>query len=561
MRHLYVTGEGVILGVAENQSGSRVHVAWDQDTAMRWRAELRRGAVEGLDGIAISDLGLDILIGAARPGNNGEIEAVFAEGADEDEDKPLHYRLGPKGQHFIACSHPVTGFKEFLKVWSFIGLTGKSVHLGEHLWKGQEEFCKAAAEHNRVYYLKARRLGFSTNAVAYDAWVARFRNTNARVHLVSRIETDSKDQLLGPLKDGYANLPTHMLLPISRDTATILELDGGPGDTRTIVAYAARAPGRGYGCDHLHLDEWAAMAETSPELPKKVWAAAEPAVKPGGTIHILTTGVGPVGFYADVWRACEKGKGSLYACFVGVLGMRPDYTEEFLEIKRRDIPDEAKFAHEYPMKWQDALAGEGDTFFTSESIELAHEYAAGFQDGPTLYKDGRGRERKRKYIKAWDIAGDGEEADAVVGIVLDITEHVWDVVAMEYHHSEPYPVTALRVKALHAHWPGPTYIEDNSAGKAVRQFCELPEDQCIGHYTTRQLKPECLMNVKTALQAQELKWNPEDCPELDAEMKVYKLDDAAIEQDTVMALSIAVHHAPEAMAADGDGRILSIVRV
>jgi hypothetical protein len=72
-----------------------------------------------------------------------------------------------------------------------------------------------------------------------------------------------------------------------------------------------------------------------------------------------------------------------------------------------------------------------------------------------------------------------------------------------------------------------------------------------------------LSETKYALEAQELKWNPRpQVPKLDGEMRFYKLADANIEQDTVMALAIAVHYGAEAaVSAQSDGRLLGVVRV
>lgn len=574
MRHLYVSHDGYVLAVAERQEGARIFIAPDTATALEWSATFDREEVPTHtrgDGVPISDLGISIFVGTATPGDVGEMETIFPDGhvpelRDEDDDAPdvlpIAYRLGPRGRRFIACAHPQTGFREFLRVWHFLDQdTGQVRRLGEVLWRGQEHFVHAASEHTWIYFLKARQLGETTIAIAYDAWVMRFRTKNARVHLVSRTEELAKRSLLRPVKAGLRALPEEMRLPEGQNTTTIFELDAGPDDRRAAFAYAASEPGRGETCSHLHLDEWAAMSKTSPQLPQEVWAAAEPTIsKQGGSVHILTTGVGPTGYYADVWRACVKTEGQLFASFIPAAGSRPEYTPEFLQAKKLALADDARFRHEYPQSWEDALSGAGETFFEAFILDRAAEYARGFAppnfrntrdlNGIPTRKEGhtdfKGRARKRKYIKAWDIAGPSERADAVVGIVLDVTEPVWDVVHFVYHRKEDYPVTGGRINHLHRLYPGPTAIEDNEAGAAVRSFLDIPEDQVIGHRTTRQSKPQCLNELKYALEAQELKWNPAEVPALEAEMRQYKLEDENIEQDTVMALSIAVHYGAQA---------------
>lgn len=519
-----------------------------------------------------------MFIGSARPGDIGEMETIMADTeAPEDDDgeflneRPVGYKLGPKGQRFVACCHPVTGFREFLRVWHFLDQdTGRVKLLGEVLWPGQEHYALIAVLHLWVYFLKARQLGETTIAIAYDAWVMRFRTNNARVHLVSRTEDLAKRSLLKPLKAGLKALPPEMILPEAQVTTTIYELDAGPDDRRAAFAYPAKEPGRGETCSHLHLDEWAAMAETSPDLPKDVWAAAEPTIsKQGGTCHILTTGTGPTGYYADTWRKCVSEEGQLFASFIKASGSRPEYSPEFLAAKQRSLGDDARFRHEYPETWQDALAGAGDTYFTTYEIDHAAEYARGAdqiglprEKGRAMFYDKRnGKMRKRKYIKAWDIAGPGENSDAVVGTVIDVTEPVWDVVIQEVYHGEDYPTTAYHIELMHSRWPGLTAIEDNAAGAAVRSFLKLRDEEVIGFTTNRQSKPVILSEVKYALAAQTLKWSAKECPKLDAEMRLYKLDDANIEQDTVMSLAIGVHHGAEAASEGNGGRILSVVRV
>jgi len=578
LAHLYVRYDGLVLGAYEGLPQSRIHIAWTDEQAYEWWVDLDHARLpdDPTEGHAISDAGLRTLAGSCRPGDMGEAEAMMRPGDEDGVEPPLGYKLGEKGLRFIRCAHPVYGFREFLRVWHFLDQdNGKIKLLGENLWRGQEHFVLMCRESDWIYFLKARQLGETTIAIAYDGWVMRFRTVNARVHLVARTGDDSKNDLLKPLKAGLKALPEEMLLPEFEDTALAYTLDGGEGDRRTAHAYAAKEPGRGKTCSHLHLEEWAAMMKTSPELPKNVWAAAEPTIsKHGGTCHILTTGVGPNGFYADTWRNCEAGTGQLLAAFIGAKGSRPEYTEEFLAKKRAELADDARFRHEYPETSKDALAGAGDTFFTSYEIDHASEYARGLaqlgcprEKGVAMYLDKRtGRLRKRKYVKAWDIAGPkdaatkGRKPDKVVGTVLDVTEEVWDVVEQVVFQGEGYPITAKRIEWLDEKYTGLNVIEDNSAGAAVRSFVQIPEERLIGFTTTNQSKPKIISELKFGVSAGTIKWNADECAELDAEMRYYKLADEGIAQDCVMSLAIAVHHGTEA-AAESGGRVLGVVRV
>jgi hypothetical protein len=65
-----------------------------------------------------------------------------------------------------------------------------------------------------------------------------------------------------------------------------------------------------------------------------------------------------------------------------------------------------------------------------------------------------------------------------------------------------------------------------------------------------------IQQLNVALQNQVLKWDTSECPQLDAEMRGYQLPDDNIEQDSVIALAIALEHAPQAHRG---GRVLPII--
>ena len=89
-------------------------------------------------------------------------------------------------------------------------------------------------------------------------------------------------------------------------------------------------------------------------------------------------------------------------------------------------------------------------------------------------------------------------------------------------------------------------IEDNAAGQAVRENLKLPEHQVIGFTTSPSSKARIIQQLNVALQNWVIKWDPNECPQLDAEMRGYQLPDDNVEQDSVMALAIALEHAPQA---------------
>jgi hypothetical protein len=460
---------------------------------------------------------------------------------------------GPGNAHI--ASHPedrallvgaATSFREFLNHWWFLDQdTGVIRCLGAELWPAQEEFVKEAESKSWVFYLKARQLGETTIACAFDAWVLRFRDgaVNQRVHVFSKREKEAQS-LLSRVKFGLERLPEYMRLPTGLNNLNEYELVAGPNDRRLCVAYPAdNDTARGETCGHAHLDEWAFMGS-----PRRVWQAIEPSA--AGTVHFVTTGQGPANFTSAFWRKCLAGDakardGSAIApCFIGALE-RPDRTQAWLKAKRAGM-DEQAFLQEYPQKWEDALSGGGEYVFKSSDIDAAGVDYRGFG----LAIPGR------KYVKAWDI---GRHQDAAVGIVLDVTDDVHDVVHYRRLRGVSYPDIQMQIEITHAAYPGLTVVEKNSAGEAVLENLNIPEHERVGFSTTGASKPRILAGLTVSLQNWLLKWNPNECEQLDVEVRGYQLPDDNVVQDSVITLAIAEEHAGLAHTRAGKlGKVMHV---
>jgi Terminase RNaseH-like domain len=442
-----------------------------------------------------------------------------------------------------------TDFRVFLNLWQFTNQeAGSNAVLGEVLWPAQEEFVRMAVEHPWVFFLKARKLGETTIACAYDAWVIRFRDQNARVHLFSRREDAARD-LLVHVKYGLERLPSWLQLPVTRTTADVYELGAGRDDHRLAKAYPAdKETAVENSCTHGHVDEWARMGN-----PRKVWQAIEPTM--AGSCHIVTTGLGPTNYTSEYWRRCIAGDTTHHPCFIGALN-RPDRTAAWLKGKQRGM-DEQQFRQEYPTTWQDALSGGGDFVFRTSDIDACGTDFLGLQpaseERPAWNSaQQRALPKKTKYVTAWDI---GRHQDAAVGLVLDITEDVHDVVAYRRLRGVRYPEIQHEIEKLHRAYPGITVIEDNAAGEAVRENLDLPQHELLGFRTTASSKARIIEQLQIAVQNWVIKWDPAACPQLDAEMRGYQRPDDNVVQDSVIALAIALEHAPLAHK----GRVLDIM--
>lgn len=438
-----------------------------------------------------------------------------------------HLKANPRDYATLLLA--ATDFRHFLTLWRFLDQeTGTVRTLGNELWAGQAKFVDIAQTDPKVWQLKARKLGISTLEIAFDAWCARFRDTNARVHLFSRRD-ESAMELLAAVKYGLDRLPEWMRLPYGDVNDHELELQAAPDDTRLVKAYPA-SPNTAVEatCTHGHVDELDRMPYAS-----KTWQAIEPTM--AGSCHIVTTINGPATFCAAFWRKVVAGDTAFTPLFLNALE-RPGRDMRWWEDRVRQF-GETETRHEYPLHWEDALFGGTDFVFAGADLDFAQQDARGPQ----------GAHAGNTYATGWDI---GRHKDAAVGITLEANEDddVVDVVHYERHRNTMYPVLQQRVKYLHEVY-GATSVEANNAGEAVVENVDLPEGAINLFNTSAKSKARIIAQLSLAFQNQQLRYDKEQWPQLDAELRSYQWDDKALVQDSVMALAIALDYMTEAHRA------------
>lgn len=441
------------------------------------------------------------------------------------------------------CAVVAGSFAAFVPYWKFLDQeSGEVRSLGRVLWPSQRTAVKAYAGSDRIYALKARKLGLTTLECAFDAWCARFRDENARVHLYSRRD-DAAMELLEAVRYGLVRLPRWMRLPIEDDTDHELTLRAGPDDRRLVKSYPA-SPNTAVEatCTHGHVDEWWRMP-----FPDKTWQAIEPSF--AGSVHILTTGLGPVGYCAEFWKRSLSGDTKYRPLFIDAL-QRPGRSREWWAAKLREV-GETLARREWPLTWQDALFGGSDFVFDGADLDFATDPENGAR-GPA------GARARRTYSTGWDI---GRHTDAAVGLVLDASEEVVDVVHGERHREASYPILQGRVKLLQETYGG-SVVEANNAGEAVVENLDLPEDEVAMFQTTKRSKARILSQLQLAFQNQLIRYDKHSWPWLDAELRGYQWDDKSLVQDAVMALAIAYDNITELPKRKRRrGRIPHIARV
>jgi len=440
-----------------------------------------------------------------------------------------------KTQELVMCA---TDFRHFLKYWSFIdSRTGTQRKLGNELWSGQQQFCDAVESNEKLFALKARKLGYTTIATAYDAWCARFRGTNERIHLFSRRD-HAAVELLNGVKYGLKRLPPWLTLPVGVNTSHEFSLIAGEDDERLVVAYPADEDTAVEAtCTHGHVDEWARMGN-----PARVWQAVEPSM--AGTCHIITTGMGPNNFPAMFWRRCMAGDTDVAPIFIDAL-QRPDRDMKWLEDKKKAMTEE-QFRREYAMSWKDALFGGGVFKFKAGDLDVCSSQGT----GPMSPVE------EHKYVVACDV---GRHHDAAVIIAIDVTDQSSPVNVVEYKRLRgvPYPELQRVIEQMHDEYPGVLAIEANAAGEAVAENLEIPEREVTLFKTTKPSKARIIDKLQFLVEKHQLAYSDKHYPQLDVELRGYQIPDDNIVQDSVMALAIACEYTDAGARKGRIGKIFS----
>lgn len=461
--------------------------------------------------------------------------AISPEGFAALREDPAQRRL------FVAAA---TSFRSFLDVWHFLDQeNGVTRVLGSNLWEGQEQLLDAMDEHPWIYCLKGRQIGATSLGIAYDAYVARFRDPNARVHAFSSGDSAAME-LIEQILFGLERLPACMKLPLDA-TAHAIKLDAGAGTRALIRSYpSTRAASRGSTCSHLHLDEWSSVLD-----PARVMQATAPTVKPSGSFIILTTeAVGPESESAQYFRRCMDKTGKHTPIFVSSLA-RPDRDEAWLTGMSLSMPP-ANFAREYPRTWEEALASAGERYFPSHLIDLAAEYALGLSP----YREGV------RYVCGVDVALQGSDSTVLCVLALDGAQ--MDVVHLVRLTGATTPSDVkLAIMRVYQAYPKCHFlIEDTGPGYAIRADLDIPGQYLDGFVTTSLSKDRIIGATYMQLSEQLLHWRPAEVPELDTAMRGLRYPGGSHTADEVMSLCLAVEAAGMAYRArQNAGRILKVL--
>lgn len=286
--------------------------------------------------------------------------------------------------------------------------------------------------------LKARQIGWSTLATAFQVWWALFK-PESEVIDVSRTEREAKDLLAKSMR-GYRNLPEWMRLRVRTvsDTQTEVVFSNG---SKIASHPSASDPARGTSASLIIVDEWAFLPN-----PEEAWASIEPVADIGGRIIGLSTANGWGNFFHELWSGAKAGDNQFRTLFFGWDAV-PERDEDWFLAKRASLPA-WQLAQEYPSTEREAFIQSGRNVVEQAVIDLVEPQEP--QVG-VLRDDGVSGARawffapvERGELSVWQ----EPELDAVYVVGADVAE------GLEHGDYSSAHVVRADTGEVVAHWHG-----------------------------------------------------------------------------------------------------------
>lgn len=153
-----------------------------------------------------------------------------------------------------------------------------------------------------------------------------------------------------------------------------------------------------------------------------------------------------------------------------------------------------------------------------------------------------------RYLHLWDLA---RKRDWTVGITLDVTAAPYQIVAYERSRFVPWPQIAERMRVRHAAYKtdtstSVTRYDQSGVGDPLGQFLDIPMSECEGFVFTSPRKTAAVSSLifaseRAAWRGPATSTDPlcQGIEQLWAELALYRWEDKALVQDSVMALAMA----------------------
>lgn len=375
--------------------------------------------------------------------------------------------------------------------------------------------------------VKSRQVGMS-QTVALEALHRAVYQDAATILLVSK-NLEAAVNLLRYVK---AMLPLiEPALKVWKDNETEILFSNR---SRIKSVSASKSTGRSFAVTHAYLDEFAFM-----QWGKEIYLSVSPTISTGGTITILSTPYGVQNIFYKLWTG-EFGADTVWSRHDIPWHDCPVFDGEWYK-RERPKYTEANWSQEFEAS--SGFLSSGNPPFRAQYVKAAKDGWLGLQDGPIP---------GHIYLTAWDI---GRRRDYTVGVTLDMTDDVRQIVAFERFTNAPFPYIYQKIDEVASKWQCATVIESNGIGDPVLESIDTLATPFV---TSARSKANIIMALIHALENGKLKFGSDGRPQNEAnslwhlydELISYTFEDKDIQQDTVMAAAMAVYHADRHIPAE-----------
>lgn len=385
--------------------------------------------------------------------------------------------------------------------------------------------------------VKARQIGMS-QAVGAEA-VDKAMKSICKILMISR-NADQAIQLLGYCKTVYQNLD-HQEVGLVAENMTRMVFANG---SEIVSLPANKSAGRGYAASHIYFDE-AAHAMYADQI----WGAIAPSISTGGTITVLSSPLGPHNLFG---RIANGARGPVRD-FDGTAAPDGTWSKHFIPWQRNpgyttEKPgwydaERGKYTDDqWASEFDASLEGSGEVVFKEEYLNRLIEGWVGTNGmaeiepiwGDLWYME---PVPGRLYVTAWDL---GRKNDPTVGITLDVTDPVHQLVAFERFHKMPWDEQEERVQNRYGMYPGWHVVDATGVGDPVHQALVFAGYDILPFVFSRVTKPYIVDELIRSTEHEMLKLG---LAVVYDEMHDYRRKDEYLQQDTVMALGMAEYTA------------------
>ena len=223
-------------------------------------------------------------------------------------------------------------------------------------WESQRGVMDVLETDQKIWVLKARRLGLTWLVLHYGFWLAAFAKDSpgSRILVFCKTGGDA-GKLLSRMRAIHDRMPPWLRVETGRDSVTSMSLLERRSEIMALPATEGAA--RQETATLVILDEFAFPRNRA---ARGIWTAIQPTIEGGGQLVGISTGNGVTGdgeTFAKIWHDAASGQNGITPIFLP-WSARPDRTEQWREEQRADYLSNEEFEAEYPDDPEQALSGQ-----------------------------------------------------------------------------------------------------------------------------------------------------------------------------------------------------------